>query len=85
MLSDNELNWMSENAEEIAAARQAAAEAIYNYVRASDGATAKAQDGKCIEISLDPPDRNDPWWDELPRLGCRVKILRENGFERVEE
>ena len=85
MLSKKELNWMSENAAEIAAQRAAAAATVFSYTRTSDGATAKTQDGKCIELSLAAPDRDDPYWDELPRIGCRAKILRDNGFERVEE
>ncbi len=80
MLSDKELNWMSENASEITAKRAEVTAEIRNFTRASDGATAKAQDGKCIEISLPNPDRNDPWFDQLPRVGCRVKILKINDF-----
>ena len=86
MLNEKELNWMSENAEEVkSVALAAAANVVRNYSRSSDKATAKTQAGRCIEISLPAPDRNDPYWDELPRIGCRVSVLKEAGFERVTE
>jgi hypothetical protein len=85
MLTEKELNWMSENAAEVRNVAIAAVNEIRNYYRGSDKATAKCQAGRCIEISLSDPDRNDPLWDELPRVGCRVSVLKDNGFERVTE
>jgi hypothetical protein len=85
MLVDKELDWMSQNATEIKATQERAAEEVKVYIRARDGAKATVKGIRCIELSIPDPDRNNPNWDYLPRTGCRVSVLKDNGFERQVE
>lgn len=83
MLNENELNWMSENANELKAARLAAMNVVYTYVREADGATATVKNGRVIDLSIPEGPSLDGYYET--RIGVTPKVLRENGFVRVEK